>query len=278
MRGFLFTACRPSNPEVRIVISNFSWHTKVVTLTAGTLSYRRPHRRSFYLWLTLLLVLNGWPFLGPNVRAGARSQKPPERLFEAAIPKEGPGTPGPREKLAKGKFLVASRRLSDPNFSETVVLLIEYGPDGAMGLVINRPSNVKLSTVFPDVKALKQRKDMVYVGGPVAGNQMLMLIRSNQTPAAAKPVIDNVYMSASWEVLEGLIKKGSAEQPFRLYAGYAGWAPNQLDFERTRGDWHVLQADADSIFSLDPKALWQDLIRRATIKWVRLEQGAPQSN
>ena len=173
---------------------------------------------------------------------------------------------------------MASRQLSDPNFSETVVLLVEYGPDGAMGLVINRPSNVKLSTVFPDLKAFKQRKDKIYVGGPVAINQMLMLIRSAEAPAASKPVIDNVYMSASWKVLEGLIKRESADQQFRLYAGYAGWAPNQLDFERTRGDWHVLKADADRVFTLDPKSLWQDLIRRATLKWVRLKQKATKSN
>ncbi len=250
----------------------------MVILTTDTLPYRRSYTRSFFLWLTILLVLNGWPFLCPNFSAGADSRKPNERLFEAAIPKEGPTVPGTREELAKGKFLVASRRLSDPNFSETVVLLIEYGPDGAMGLVINRPSNVKLSTVFPDLKALKQRQDTVYVGGPVAINQMLMLIRSTQTPAASTPVIDNVYMSASWKVLEGLIKKERAGQQFRLYAGYAGWAPNQLDFERTRGDWYVLEADADSVFTLDPKALWQELIRRATVKWVRLAQSAPESN
>jgi len=226
----------------------------------------------------MLLVFIGEPFWSPNFSAGADSRRPNEWLYEAAIPEEGPVVPGTREELAKGKFLVASRRLSEPNFSETVVLLIEYGPEGAMGLVINRPSNVTLSTVFPDVKALKQRKDTVYVGGPVAVNQMLMLIRSTRAPAASTPVIDNVYMSASWKVLEDLIKKENAEQQFRLYAGYAGWAPNQLDFERTRGDWHVLKADADSVFTLDPEALWQDLIRRATIKWVRLEQNATESN
>ena len=250
----------------------------MVIPTTDTLPYRRLQARLICLWLAIILALNAWPSLCPSVRAGADCRRPNERLYEAAIPEESPAVPGTREELAKGKFLVASRRVSDPNFSETVVLLIEYGPEGAMGLVINRPSNITLSTVFPDLQALKQRKDTVYVGGPVAVNQMLMLIRSTQIPSASTPVIDNVYMSTSWKVLEGLIKKESAGQQFRLYAGYAGWAPNQLDFERTRGDWHVLKADADSVFTLDPEALWQELIRRATIKWVRLEQNATESN
>jgi putative transcriptional regulator len=222
--------------------------------------------------------LSGGSFLYPLKYAEADSRKPAQQLFETAIPKESPGAPGSREELAKGKFLVASRQLNDPNFSQTVVLLIEYGPEGAMGLVINRPSNVKLSTVFPDVKELKERKDTIYVGGPVAVNQMLMLVRSTQAPTASMPVIENVYISSSWEVLEHLIKKASADQRFRLFAGYAGWAPNQLDFERTRGDWHVLQADADSIFAHDPKALWQELIRRATVKWVHLERSSHKPN
>ena len=129
-------------------------------------------------------MVSGWPFLCPKINAESYSRKSAPRLIETAIPRESPDVPGFREELAKGKFLVASRRLGDPNFSETVVLLIEYGPEGAVGLVINRPSNVKLSTVFPDVKELKQRKDTIYVGGPVAVNQMLMLIRSAQAPAA----------------------------------------------------------------------------------------------
>ena len=223
-------------------------------------------------------MVSGWPFLCPKISAESYSHKPAPRLFETAIPRQDPDAPNPREKLAKGKFLVASRRLGDPNFSETVVLLIEYGPEGAVGLVINRPSNVKLSTVFPDVKELKQRKDTIYVGGPVAVNQMLMLIRSTQAPAASVPVVENVYISSSWTVLEHLIKNANAEQRFRLFSGYAGWAPNQLDFERTRGDWHVLEADADNVFTHDPRPLWQELIRRANVKWVRLEKTAKITN
>ncbi len=216
--------------------------------------------------------------MSPNTGAGADSHEATAQLWDAAIPKQEPVEPDTREGLAKGKFLVASRRLNDPNFSQTVVLLIDYGPDGAMGLVINRPSNVKLSTVFPDVNELKQRKDTVFVGGPVAVNQMMMLIRSTQAPASSVPVIKNIYLSSSWKVLERLIKKATAEQRFRLFAGYAGWAPNQLDFERNRGDWHVLKADADSVFAQDPKALWPELIRRASIKWVHLEKTDAKSN
>ncbi len=168
---------------------------------------------------------------------------------------------------------MASRQLQDPNFRETVVLLIEYGLDGAMGLVINRPSTVKLATVFPDIKELKQLKDTIYVGGPVAVNQMLLLIRSSKVPEDATAVAPDVYISSSWKVLEHLMKKkATKEQRFRLFAGYAGWAPSQLDFERTRGDWHVIKADAESVFSQNPSELWPELIRRVTVKWVLLEQ------
>jgi putative transcriptional regulator len=171
--------------------------------------------------------------------------------------------------LAKGKFLVASRRLRDPNFKETVVLLIDYGLGGAMGLIINRPSEVKLATVFPDIKELKERKDTICVGGPVAVNQMLLLVGSPQVPEASKEVTQDVYISSSWKVLERLMKNVVKDERFRIFAGYAGWAPNQLDFEKARGDWHVLKADAETVFDRKPSEVWQELILRASVKWVR---------
>ncbi|GAH08221.1 unnamed protein product, partial [marine sediment metagenome] len=158
------------------------------------------------------------PFLTANLAAESAGPTPARQRFKAAIPKKDPGGPGPREELAKGKFLVASRRLQDPNFKETVVLLIEYGLNGAMGLVINRPSVVKLATVFPDIKELKQRKDNIYVGGPVAANQMLLLIRSTQPPEQSTPVTDDVYISSNWNVLERLMKKKTKDERFRLFA------------------------------------------------------------
>jgi putative transcriptional regulator len=244
----------------------------VVKLNPATYRNKRPAQRFVSRFLLVILILQAAPFLTSNLGAESAGPKPARQRFKAAIPKERPVVPDSREELAKGKFLVASRRLQDPNFKETVVLLIEYGLNGAMGLVINRPSVVKLATVFPDIKELKQRKDNIYVGGPVAANQMLLLIRSTQTPEQSTPVTDDVYISSSWNVLERLMKKkATKDERFRLFAGYAGWAPNQLDFERTRGDWHVLKADAETVFAQKPLEIWQELIHRASAKWVRAE-------
>jgi putative transcriptional regulator len=249
----------------------------VVRLNPAVFRNKRLAQRFIFRFLLAILILLTTPFLIPYLAAEGADPNSARSGFNAAIPKESPGSPGTREELAKGKFLVASRQLQDPNFRETVVLLIEYGLDGAMGLVINRPSAVKLATVFPDIEELKQRKDTIYVGGPVAVNQMLLLIRSSKMPEDATAVVPHVYISSSWKVLERLIKKTTKDEGFRLFAGYAGWAPSQLDFERTRGDWYVVKADAESIFSQNPSELWQELIRRVTVKWVLLQmQNIPQ--
>jgi putative transcriptional regulator len=245
----------------------------VVRLNPAITRNKNPAQRSKSRFLLAILILLAAAFLTPHLAAETAGPDITGQGFNAAIPRESPGGPGTREELAKGKFLVASRQLQDPNFRETVVLLIDYGLDGAMGLVINRPSAVKLATVFPDIEELKQRKDTIYVGGPVAVNQMLLLIRSSKVPEDAAAVAPGVYISSSWKVLERLMKKKAPEdQRFRLFAGYAGWAPSQLDFERTRGDWHVIKADAESVFSQNPSELWPELIRRVTVKWVLLEQ------
>ncbi len=171
--------------------------------------------------------------------------------------------------LAQGKFLVADRRLMDPNFRETVVLLIRYGPDGAIGLVINRPVELKLSTVLPDIKELDRSKETLYLGGPVEPARVLLLVRSAKPPEASMPVFGDVFLSSSQEVLQGLIKKPVKEERFRIYAGYAGWAPKQLESEFDRGHWHVLNADTETLFDKKSSEIWQELIQRVSVKWVR---------
>ena len=195
-----------------------------------------------------------------------RSEFKKDFLFSSQVPE---GIESDKD-LAKGKFLIASRRLNDPNFSETVVLLIRYGPDGATGLVINRPLNVKLSTVLPDFKKSELQDEALYLGGPVEPNKMLLLLRSAKPPPESMPVFGDVYISSSREELQRLIKSTSKDEKFRIYAGYAGWAPKQLESECSRGDWHILKADIKAIFDKKPSEIWPELIHRFTVNWVHL--------
>jgi putative transcriptional regulator len=181
------------------------------------------------------------------------------------------------KELAQGMFLVASRQLMGPIFHETVVLLIRYGPDGAIGLIINRPLELKLSRILPDVKELDRSKKTLYLGGPVEPARVHLLVRSPKPPEASMPVFGDVYLSASQKVLQRLIKKPVKEERFRIYAGYAGWAPNQLESECDRGHWHVLKADPETLFDKKSSEIWQELIQRVSVIWVRKISDHPQS-
>ena len=173
------------------------------------------------------------------------------------------------KKLAQGKFLVADRQIMDPNFREAVVLLIHYGPDGAMGLVINRPVEVKFSKILPDIEGLDRKTKTLYLGGPVGHSMILLLVRSANPLGSSMPVFDDVYLSSSHELLQRLIKKPVKEERFQIYAGYTGWAPNQLESEYNRGHWHVLKADTETLFDKKSSEIWQELIHRVSVIWVR---------
>ena len=170
---------------------------------------------------------------------------------------------------------MADRGLLDPNFRETVVLLIRYGQDGAMGLVINRPLQIKLSAVFPDARELEQSQENLYLGGPVEPGGILLLVKSVQPPEDAMAVFDDVYLSSSQAALQRLIKKPAEDERFRLYTGYAGWSAKQLESECNRGDWHILQADAETLFDSSASEIWPDLIQRISANWVRLDAHTP---
>ena len=171
----------------------------------------------------------------------------------------------PQAALAAGRFLIAGEHLRDPNFARTVVLLLNYGERGARGVVINRRSDVKLAAVFPRVSGLNQRPDTVYLGGPVSRNQLLILLRSDRPRRAAEHVVDDIYLSTSRQVLVEALNRAAA---VHVYAGYAGWAPGQLDHEVARGDWHVLPADTDTVFSDRPGEVWRELIEKGAVQWL----------
>jgi putative transcriptional regulator len=178
-----------------------------------------------------------------------------------ALPEPEPFTD---DMPAKGKFLVASPNMVDPRFEETVVLLIDYSAEGAAGLIINRPTKVPLAKVLPSVPALKDRAGVVYYGGPVEGNRMLMLIRAGEKPEGSGRVFENVYVSASMDTLERMIGLHKTDRELRMYAGYAGWMARQLDWELSKGDWIVLNADASSIFEKKSSEIWRELYQRGS--------------
>jgi putative transcriptional regulator len=151
---------------------------------------------------------------------------------------------------AKGRFLVASHRLADPNFSETVVLLLAYEPTGAMGIIINRPADVRLGSVLRDVEELPRP-----AGPPGRRNLLFVLIRAARQPESSEAIFEGVYVSGSRAALRNTLSMAGKRNRVRGYADHAGWGRGQLDREIARGDWHVTAADATMVFDMAASAI-----------------------
>jgi len=164
--------------------------------------------------------------------------------------------------LGKGIILVSHPAMEAPNFRQTVVLIIDHNPTGSLGLVLNRPTDILLSQTLPDVAALKGTTHRLFIGGPVAANRMTMLVRLKEPPAGVASVVGEIYVGGSPDMLERLISQPQPTEAFRVFAGVAGWAPNQLAFELHQGAWATLPADAADIFDKDPDSLWPDSLKR----------------
>jgi putative transcriptional regulator len=178
--------------------------------------------------------------------------------------------------LEKGKFLVARSTILDPSFRETVVLLVGYDAAGATGLIINRPTKLLLASILPNVPALEKRSDVVYYGGPVEGQRMFMLIRSDQKLEEADRVLSDVYVSASRNTLERMLDENKTQKQLKVYSGYAGWLPGQLSREVLRGDWYIVDADTDTIFEKKESEIWRELTDRSSSieVWKHTDKGS----
>ena len=160
------------------------------------------------------------------------------------------------EELAIGKFLVATDEVRGPSFSKTVILLLHYDEQGAMGLVVNRQADASPAEAVPDLKGLVDYRGTLYYGGPVRLHTMRALLRTNSPTEDAVHIIDNVYLT---DIDEALLEIASTDSALRFYAGYAGWTAGQLEYEIRRGSWHVINATEKHIFSEDPDRIWQNL-------------------
>jgi putative transcriptional regulator len=174
--------------------------------------------------------------------------------------------------VANGIFLIARPGLKDPNFSKTVVLVTLPKGGAPLGVIINRPLKQRLADLFPDFKTLKGKTDPIYFGGPVELPLVSFVVRSTTTPDDALPVLHDVYFSTSHKLFDKLMKRPDPTANVRVFAGYSGWAPGQLQTEIKRGGWYTLPADANTIFSDDPAKIWDKLVERASREkthWTR---------
>jgi putative transcriptional regulator len=172
----------------------------------------------------------------------------------------------PRD-LGPGVFLVARRSLPDPNFRDAVILMIQYDRNGAMGLVINRATGVLVSELLEDMPHARKRKDHVYLGGPVGTDSVLALSRSSDGDGA-RPLPD-VVLIASKSALEKKLAQDSTSGTLRIFAGYSGWGPRQLDRELSLDTWHLFRADAATVFLKDAAQIYPRLIRMTELKVAR---------
>ncbi len=170
-------------------------------------------------------------------------------------------------KSLKGKFIIASPRLMDPNFVQSVVLLIQHDENGAMGVIINRPMEVSVRQACEPLEAVECLVEApLHVGGPCEGP--LMALHALEDSAEGE-IIPGVYYAVQRHHLESLLER--APIPAKYVANYAGWGPGQLEAEIAEGSWLVHDAGPEQIFEEDLQ-LWSKLITHATLgQWIRPE-------
>ena len=158
-------------------------------------------------------------------------------------------------------LLLSMPQLLDPNFIRTVVLLVEYGPDGAFGLVLNRPTDMPASTMVRLTPPVEAGSDMpLWIGGPVDPQRGWILL-AEQPDVDFKIIRDGLYLSTSPDLLRRVLEANPAPRA-RVLAGYAGWGPGQLDAELSHSSWLMSDIDLDLVFDIKADAMWETAIRR----------------
>lgn len=183
-----------------------------------------------------------------------------------------------------GMLLVASPALVDPNFADTVVLLLDADDQGALGVVLNRPSAVRVADVLASWRDAVEEPDVLFQGGPVGTDGALAvgwLRDPADVPVGFRPVdeagagrLGLVDLDTPVELIEGSLTA------LRIFAGYAGWGAGQLDDEIEEGSWYVVPGEASDAFRRDPTDLWRDVLRRqpGELAWHSTRPFDPELN
>lgn len=167
----------------------------------------------------------------------------------------------PQTEAPNGALLVARPGLIDPNFRQTVVLVTQRPDASTVGVILNRPTQLDLAPYLPGLPTANY-KDAVYFGGPVMHRNVFAVFESATPPeSSAFHVLRGIYMSLRIENVARLLEGG--ESRYRLYAGFSGWGPGQLEGEFLREGWYVLPADEQVVFRRDTRGMWEELVTRA---------------
>lgn len=166
------------------------------------------------------------------------------------------------QDLAVGKILVATRKSRDADLARAVVLLARYDRQSAIGLIVNHPTNVPLSEVFPEFKSGRVK---VFAGGPVTTG-IRALYRSRTRPGDAVRIFADVSMISNKTLLGEMAAAGPPATRFRVYAGYTGWTGAELMNEAARGLWQVIPGDSEAVFDAHPATLWSRLIANLSLQ------------
>jgi putative transcriptional regulator len=169
-------------------------------------------------------------------------------------------------KSLRGNCLVAAKSLRDPNFHKTVVLLLEHTDQGATGLIVNRPSSIKVAHALSGHFNLPEMDDVVFVGGPVEPSALLMLHNAEVFQDSDTSPIPGLYIGGSAESFEQVLLNcgsGGNDLPlFRIFSGYSGWGAGQLEGEIERGDWMVHPGCCDLLFRADPYEVYDQVLQK----------------
>lgn len=189
-------------------------------------------------------------------------------LVPALLAGAPPAPAQPQVSRPNGIFLIAKPELADPNFRRTVVLVTQTEDAQTIGVIINRPTSIKLSEMLPGDPAAANYRDPVFFGGPVMPQVLITVFRSDKPPPApAFQARRGLYLSMHPDNLKPLLDTPGAQ--YRLYAGFSGWAPRQLESEFARDGWYVLPADADIVFRKNTDGMWEELLQRALARKTR---------
>jgi putative transcriptional regulator len=159
-------------------------------------------------------------------------------------------------------LLVAMPQLQDPNFSHSVILLSDFVPEGAFGLILNRPTGAQASALAQLEPPVERANDLpLFTGGPVAPDRGWILVNQPPDGTEFREVLKGIYLSSSPQLLRDVLETHPAPRA-RVLAGHAGWGPGQLDAEIAESAWLMCDADLDLVFDTEPSSLWETAIRR----------------